>query len=194
MLRDLLFLCLSEQGGLSARPGDPEPRQLGQVNRVLAGRRVQTPDKAGSGGCRGNLASGPEKELGFGRKRATAACRAQQTSQGTGEPLGHLRLLVSLLQLQSRQLAAGLCGNSWVVAATLSLLPPPASRMPTMPWGGAVPWFPRNSLASRTRLHLPKLCRASLPHPHPTCGLVPTPSPLPLAWEREPWLNPVPWV
>lgn len=148
------LLCLSEQGGLSARPGDPEPRQLGQVNRVLAGRRVQTPDKAGSGGCRGNLASGPENELGFGGKKSHSSLQGSaDISRDWGAPRAHLGLLVSPLQLQGRQLAAGQCGNSWVVAATLSLLPPPASRMPTMPWGGAVPWFPRNSLASRTRLH-----------------------------------------
>ena len=41
----------------------------------LAGRLVQTPDEAVSGGCWGNLASGPGRELGFGGKRKGAACR-----------------------------------------------------------------------------------------------------------------------
>lgn len=61
--------------GLQARPGDPGPRQLGQVSSELAGRRVQTPDEAVSGGCWGNLASGPGRELGFGGKRKGAAYR-----------------------------------------------------------------------------------------------------------------------
>lgn len=77
---------LLESGGLQARSGDPGPRQLGQVSSVLAGRPVQTPDKAGSGGCWGNLASGPGRELGFGGKRAGTACRIPQAPPGAGEP------------------------------------------------------------------------------------------------------------
>lgn len=48
---------------------------------------MQTPDKAGSGGCLGNLASGPARQFGFGAKRAGAACRIQQLPQGTRKPL-----------------------------------------------------------------------------------------------------------
>lgn len=77
---------LLEWGGLQARPGDPGPRQLGQVSGVLAGRRVQTPDEAGSGGCRGNLASGPGRELGFGGNRAGAAYRIPQAPLGAPPP------------------------------------------------------------------------------------------------------------
>lgn len=131
------LLCLSEQGGLSARPGDPEPRQLGQVNRVLAGRRVQTPDKAGSGGCRGNLASGPERKLGFGAEKSPSSLQGSaDISRDWGAPRAHLRLLVSPLQLQGRQLASGQCGNSWVVAATLSPFPLLLLECPLCPGEG----------------------------------------------------------
>lgn len=82
LLRDPLPSFPAGAGGLQARPGDPGPRQLGQVSRELAGRRVQTPDEAGSGGCWGNLASVPGRELGFGGKRKGAACRIQPAPPG----------------------------------------------------------------------------------------------------------------
>lgn len=156
---------LLELGGLQARPGDPGPRQLGQVSGLLAGRRVQTPDKAGSGGCWGNLASGPGRELGFGGKRAGAACRIQQAPLGARNPSDPVfQSLPGSIHLSCRVdswlLGQG-CRSSWV--ATALSLPSFGFLVCLCPGEGAVPGFLEfSSPKGQAGIHTPSASGTSL--------------------------------
>lgn len=95
-----------ERSGLQARPGDPGSRQLGQVSGELAGRRVQTPDEAGSGGCWGNWASGPGRKLASEEKKIRS--RLQESagaprSRGAPPPQPSRTPWLQLFRLQGRQ-------------------------------------------------------------------------------------------
>lgn len=172
---------LLEWGGLQARPGDPGPRQLGQVSGVLAGRRVQTPDEAGSRGCRGNLASGPGRELGFGGNRAGAACRIPQAPLGAPPPC----LPEALAPAVSAAGETAGCGGSRGAPGWLPLSPsfPLTFWMSPLPWGGdgAAPGFLEfSSPGDPAQVPLPRLCGASL---HDQCPFPSLSSPP--AWMRR---------
>lgn len=120
LLRDPLPVFPAGVGGLQARPRDPGPRQLDQVSDVLAGRRVQTPDEAGNGGCRGNLASGPGRELGVRGKRAGIACRIQQAPLRAPPPPSSRVTGSSCFSCRVDSWLLGQQGSSWV-ATPISL-------------------------------------------------------------------------
>lgn len=130
--------------GLRARPGEPGPRQLGQVSGKLAGRRVQTPDEAGSGGCRGNWASGPGRKLAREEKKIRSCLQdsaGAPRSRGAPPPQPSRTPGSSCFGFRVDSQPSGQRGSSWVATAP----PVPVLWLPgvsSLPRGEGCSWFP----------------------------------------------------
>lgn len=97
-----------------------------------------------------NLASCPGRKLGFGRARGRAACRSHQTPQGRWGAPPPWSACVSTPDAVAAGQTAGCWGSVGAPVATTRPSPACFFQLPGMsclPWGGAVPWFPRNSPA-----------------------------------------------
>lgn len=102
-----------------------------------AGRRAQTPDEAGSGGCGGNLASVPGKEFGFGGEKAGSSRRLQE--------LGAPPVCLPELPPPSPAVFSWREG-SWLLGphkASCVALPYFDFLGCLLPWGEGCSWFPR---------------------------------------------------